>query len=119
MEEVKLQASLNTSSSLKGEISSNASLGGNIGKGVTKVMVNDHDLLLNRDLPDQHPMGAIEGLHEELMTIKSEHSTITLSIKNVNKKIDTKFRTVKEIPSDLQVGEYIFLEKGEVTNGGN
>lgn len=27
---------------------------------------NDHTLLLNRDLPDQHPMGAITGLDTSL-----------------------------------------------------
>ena len=27
---------------------------------------NDHDYLVNRDLPNQHPIGAISGLEERL-----------------------------------------------------
>ena len=38
------------------------------GSGVTK-----HNLLSNRDLPDQHPISAITGLHEALDTIPTDY----------------------------------------------
>lgn len=85
---------------LKASISTTPNLAGNIVTGQTKVATNDHNLLIHRDLPDQHPIGSIAGLQEEL-----------LSIKKVEEKINNKIRTVKSIPDDMQVGEYIFLEK--------
>lgn len=89
---------------LVASLSSNEILDGKIVTGEKEVTTSDHNELLNRDLPEQHPIRAIIGLEKELMSIKNNHSTATLSIKN-------KIRTVKEIPDDMQVGEYIFLEK--------
>ena len=102
MEEIKLH----------GELSSRGCVEGTLGKGVTRVVtvVNEHDKLINRDLPNQHPIDAIEGLANELMSIKNTQSNTSLSIKN-------KIRTVTSVPSDMQIGEYIFLEKGEIVNG--
>lgn len=102
MEEIKLH----------GELSSRGHVEGTLGKGVTRVVtvVNEHDKLIGRDLPNQHPINSIEGLKEELMSIKNTQSNTSLSIKN-------KIRTVTSVPSDMQIGEYIFLEKGEIVNG--
>ena len=71
------------------------------------------NLLKNRDLPNQHPIDSIEGLNDELMSIKNTQVSTNLSIKSLTKKIDNKIRTVNSLPSDMEVGEYIFLEKGE------
>ena len=116
MEEIKLHGSINNSSTLNGKISTNASIEGNVGKGVTRVVtvVNEHDKLVNRDLPNQHPIDAIQGLNDELMSIKNTQISTNLSIKSLNTKIDNKIRTVNQIPSDMLVGEYIFLEKEEL-----
>lgn len=114
MEEVKLYGSIINESTLNGEIESKGSIDGNIGRGVTKVTVNDHDLLKNRDLPNQHPIDAIEGLREELMSIKNSQGDTNLSIKSLSKKIDNKIRTVSTLPSDMETGQYVFLEKGEL-----
>ena len=114
MEEIKLYGSINNNSTLNGEISTNGSINGSLGKGVTKVTVNDHDLLRNRDLPNQHPIDAIEGLNNELMSIKNTQVSTNLSIKSLTQKIDNKIRTVSSLPSDMEKGQYIFLEKGEL-----
>jgi hypothetical protein len=96
---------------LKASISTTPNLAGNIVTGQTKVATNDHNLLINRDLPDQHPIGSIAGLQKELLSIKNNQQSTNLSIKKVEEKINNKIRTVKSIPDDMQVGEYIFLEK--------
>lgn len=114
MEEIKLYGSINNNSTLTGEISANGSINGSLGKGVTKVIINDHDLLKNRDLPNQHPIDAIEGLHNELMSIKNTQVSTNLSIKSLTQKIDNKIRTVSSVPNDMEKGQYIFLEKGEL-----
>ena len=38
----------------------------------------------------------------------------TMSIKNLQKNIDNKIRTVDIVPSDMKAGDYIFLNEGEV-----
>lgn len=101
-----------TNIEVKGEISIKEGLTGSLGSTTFKLSTNKHNELINRDLPNQHPINAIEGLKEELLSIKNNQSSTNLSIKNLNSKINNKIRTVKEIPNDLQVGEYIFLEKG-------
>lgn len=104
---VELEAFLETTSNLKAELSTTADIGGNISAGVTKVSTNDHTLLKNRDLPNQHPISAITNLEEELMSIKQ---TATNNYNDLSMKINNKIRTVTEIPSDMNVGDYIFLE---------
>lgn len=96
---------------LKASISTTPNLNGNIVTGQTKVSTNDHNLLINRDLPNQHPIEAIEGLKEELLSIKTTQENTGLSIKKIETKINNKIRTVKSIPSNMGTGEYIFLEK--------
>jgi hypothetical protein len=96
---------------LKASISSTPNLNGNIVTGQTKVSTNDHNLLINRDLPNQHPIEAIEGLKEELLSIKEDSTTTNLSIKKLETKIQNKIRTVKAVPINMSVGDYIFLEK--------
>lgn len=76
-----------------------------------EVPIKDHNKLDNRDLPNQHPIDAIEGLKEELLSIKSNQQSTSLSIKKLESKIDNKLRTVSSIPTDMKVGQYIFLEK--------
>lgn len=117
MEEAKLHGTINNSSTLNGQISTNDSVEGSIGRGVTAVSIKDHNRLDNRDLPNQHPIDAIEGLKEELLSIKKNHETTTMSIKTLSTKIDNKIRSAKSIPSDMQKGEFIFLEKEEIING--
>lgn len=104
---IDLIAYLSSESNLSAELSSPANINGEIVSGITKVSTNDHDKLINRDLADQHPITAITGLSEELMSIKQ---TATSNYNILSKKIDNKIRTVKEIPSDMKIGDYIFLE---------
>ena len=98
---------------LYGEISNEDSLQGSLGATTLTLKTNKHNELINRNLPNQHPIDAIEGLREELMSIKNSQGDTNLSIKSLNTKINNKIRTVKQVPSDMKVGEYIFLEKGE------
>ena len=72
-----------------------------------EVSINNHDKLINRDLADQHPITAITGLKQELMSIKQ---TATSNYNILSKKINNKIRTVKDIPSDMEIGDYVFLE---------
>lgn len=98
---------------LTGQLSPKGNLVGSIGKGILKVTVNDHSVLTNRDLPDQHPIEAITGLNDELLSIKGNVSANSLSIKRLETRIDNKIRTVSEVPNDMQKGDYIFLIKEE------
>ena len=52
-------------SSLKGSLGGKKSLSGAVQAGSTNVS-NDHNLAVNRDLPDQHPIEAITGLDDAL-----------------------------------------------------
>ena len=52
-------------SSLRGSLGGKKNLNGAVQAGSTNVS-NDHNLAVNRDLPDQHPIGAISGLEDEL-----------------------------------------------------
>ena len=110
MEENKLYATLNIKGTLSGGVSAEDNLEGNIGKGVTKVHINDHTLLVNRDKPDQHPIDSITGLKDELLNIKNNQE---LSIKNIKDEIGNKIRTTKNVPTNMKVGQYIFLVKEE------
>ena len=74
---------------------------------------NDHNQLENRDLEDQHPIVAITGLNNELLSIKRDISTNQLSIRRLETKIDNKVRTANEIPDDMATGDYVFLVKEE------
>lgn len=110
-ENIDLQGSINSKVNLMANITNETNLNGNIVTGQTKVSTNDHNLLINRDLPNQHPIEAIEGLKEELLSIKTNQQSTNLSIKKVEEKINNKIRTVKSIPTNMGTGEYIFLEK--------
>lgn len=110
-EKIDLQGSINSKVNLMANITNETNLNGNIVTGQTKVSTNDHNLLINRDLPNQHPIEAIEGLKEELLSIKTNQQSTNLSIKKVEEKINNKIRTVKSIPTNMEAGEYIFLEK--------
>ena len=104
---IDLIAYLSSESNLSAELSSSANVNGEIVSGITKVSINDHNKLINRDLENQHPIEAITGLKNELMSIKQ---TATSNYNILSKKIDNKIRTVKEIPSDMEIGDYVFLE---------
>lgn len=54
------------SGSLSGKLGGKRTLSGAVQVGSTNVS-NDHNLALNRDLPDQHPIDAITGLEDELL----------------------------------------------------
>ena len=70
-ENIDLQGSINSKVNLMANITNETNLNGNIVTGQTKVSTNDHNLLINRDLPNQHPIEAITGLKEELLSIKT------------------------------------------------
>ena len=91
---------------LNGEVSNKDTLQGSLGATTLKLSTNKHNELINRDLPNQHPISAIEGLQEEI-------TKINLSIKNNATDINNKLRTTKSIPINMKVGEYIFLVKEE------
>jgi hypothetical protein len=117
MENIKLNGTIKNSSTLNAQISTTDSVEGSVGRGVIAVSIKDHNRLDNRDLPNQHPIDAIEGLKDELLSIKKGQETTTMSIKTLSTKIDNKIRSAKFIPSDMQKGEFIFLEKEEIING--
>ena len=104
---IDLVGFLSGESNLDSTLSSKEDINGEIVSGITKVATNDHDKLINRDLADQHPIDAITGLKQELMSIKQ---TSTSNYNILSKKINNKIRTVKDIPSDMEIGDYIFLE---------
>lgn len=106
-----LQTSITTSSNLESNLSEEGNIDGRLNPGFIKVTTNKHNDLLNRDLPNQHPIEAITGLKEELLSIKTNQQSTNLSIKKVEEKINNKIRTVKSIPTNMETGEYIFLEK--------
>lgn len=62
---------------LYGSLKTKANLVGSLGAGAIQVMINDHNLLDNRDLDDQHPISAITGLQDALNAIPSKTSDIT------------------------------------------
>ena len=92
-------------------------LSANLEAAPIEVMINDHNKLDNRDLPDQHPIESITGLKKEIVSIKQNQQSTLLSIRTLTTKIDNKIRSAKSIPSDMQKGEFIFLEKEEIING--
>ena len=51
--------------SVNGKVNGKKSLAGQVGASTTN-MSNDHNLAVNRNLPDQHPIGAITDLQDEL-----------------------------------------------------
>lgn len=104
---IDLVGFLSSESNLEATLSPEENINGEIVSGITKVATNDHNKLINRDLENQHPITAITGLNEELMSIKQ---TATSNYNILSKKINNKIRTVKEIPDDMEVGDYIFLE---------
>lgn len=98
---------------LYGALKTRGGLVGQLGVGTMQISIKDHDKLDNRDLDDQHPISAITGLSEELLSIKTNAQQQELSILQLETKIDNKIRTANEIPDDMEVGEYVFLIKGE------
>ena len=104
---IDLVGFLSGESNLDATLSSKEDINGEIVSGITKVSTNDHDKLINRDLENQHPIDSITGLKQELMSIKQ---TATSNYNILSKKINNKIRTVKDIPSDMEIGDYIFLE---------
>ena len=109
----KLYGILSAVGQLNGLLSPTMSIKGNLGAGATRVVVKNHDELDHRDLDDQHPISAITGLSDELLSIKTNAQQQELSILRLETKIDNKIRTANEIPDDMEVGEYVFLIKGE------
>lgn len=110
--ETNLDTKISTTINMETIITNESTIDGNLNPGFIKVTTNKHNDLLNRDLPNQHPINAIEGLKEELLSIKNTQETTNLSIRNLENRIINKIRTVKNIPQDMQIGSYIFLEKG-------
>lgn len=106
-----LQTSITTSSNLESNLSEEGNIDGRLNPGFIKVTTNKHNDLLNRDLPNQHPIEAITGLKEELLSIKTTQQNTSLSIKRIEEKINNKIRTVKAVPINMSTGDYIFLEK--------
>lgn len=53
--------------SISGKMNRGAGLSARVGAGSTNVL-NDHNLAINRSLPDQHPISAITGLEYELLS---------------------------------------------------
>ncbi len=49
---------------------------------------NDHSNLINRDLPDQHPMDSITGLQDSLKNLNASTSGSAASIKEINSDIE-------------------------------
>lgn len=49
-----------------GRVSKASNLDGDVNLERKPNMSNAHDLLLNRDMPDQHPISAITGLEDTL-----------------------------------------------------
>lgn len=49
---------------------------------------NDHSKLINRDLPDQHPIGAISGLQDSLSTLNASVGGSEASIAEINSDIE-------------------------------
>lgn len=109
----KLYGTISAVGQLNGGLSSPLSIRGNIGAGVTRVVIKNHDELDHRDLDDQHPISAITGLNNELLSIKRDISTNQLSIRRLDTRIDNKVRTANQIPDDMETGDYVFLVKGE------
>ena len=110
-DKIELNGIINSNDNLVANLSSDETLNANIVSGQIQVSTDDHTKLRNRDVDNQHPINAIEGLQEELLSIKNTQVTTNLSIKNLENRINNKIRTSQSIPQDMIVGDYIFLEK--------
>ena len=55
---------------------------------------NDHSKLINRDLPDQHPMEAITGLNDSIENIDGSVKTLHSSVSGLNTSVDEVEKTV-------------------------
>lgn len=109
--EKEIKTQITSYNNLETSISNESNVNANLNPGFIKVTTNKHDDLLNRDLPDQHPIESIKGLSQELLSIKENHQQAILSIKKIETKIQNKIRTTNVVPINMETGEYIFLEK--------
>lgn len=48
------------------------------------LFVGDHTMLTNRDAPEQHPIGAISGLEDELSALNGAQEEIKVQLEKVD-----------------------------------
>lgn len=51
------------------------------------LQIGDHDKLVNRDLPNQHPISAITGLEDKLSLIPTKLSDLTNDVDFITKEM--------------------------------